>query len=116
MFSPQIKKSPLEIYRVIYGQTLTPMNVTGIKKVFTKPTTLLKSYYDNYLTLTTFPDGFGVVQGLMTNDKKLVINFYKSSTFLGDAIQGQFVILSPSNFKINIEGTDVFISSIIGFN
>jgi hypothetical protein len=112
-FSPT-SENVVQIWRVLYGQDLTYYD--GIKKVYDKPTTLLKSYYDNYQTLTSFPEGFGVVQELMTGKKALCINFYKTSTYLGDAIQGQLVCLSKANFKINVEGVDVFLPSIIGFN
>jgi hypothetical protein len=104
----------MNIWRVIKGSDLYPLPF-GIKKMITLPTTLSKNSYDNYLTLSTFEDGFGVAQNVFTNEKQLIIHS-NYSPYLGDLYLGTLIVLSGYIIPITVDGDIKMFPICLGLN
>jgi hypothetical protein len=93
------------IWQVIKGQTLSPLTCAGMIKKTSKQTIDITTL-QTYKTLLTLPDGFGVVQNVITGDQQLIHHFAGAdgSSVLSDLIIGAYVIISGGITEISVTG------------
>jgi hypothetical protein len=97
------------MWRIIVGKQIGPLNLVGCKRLTSLPTSISPPIDPNTTTTIT-QDGFAIVQNTGNGEKRVIVNCDGYSSSIGDLYAGQTISLSSAYIVIG----DQTVSTALG--